>query len=219
MGQNSVPQVRLRAGPRWRGGSLPYVRPYCTRSLGPKIPAGACRRPFCCSERPGPGLGRPEGAQNALKWPKITQNGSGRPPDRVQRGYPRSPPDTCQLKTDNCQPPSTANHDQPPTANHHQPTTNRQPGQMGPKPVKNGKFQKWSPTLGEGQTDPFGPFWACSDLFQPSSAGLAHFSPVSPGSRDRDGVQHGPKNRSKVIYFRSGLRTLWECETDLKRIQ
>ena len=40
------------------------------------VPVG---RLFYCSEQPKLGLGRPEGAQNALKWPKITQNGSGQP--------------------------------------------------------------------------------------------------------------------------------------------
>ena len=39
-----------------------------------------------------------------------------------------------------------------------------------------------------------GPFWA---RFQPFSAILAHFGPVSPGSWDRDGVQHGPQTGQK----------------------
>ena len=121
-----------------------------------------------------------------IKWPKIDQNGSNDPrirasPDRVQRGYPRSPPDNCQLPTDNRQPPQTANR-QPPTAANRQPqpTADRQPGQMGPKTVQNGNFQKWSSTLGEGQTPLCGPF--CLARFQPFSAVEAHFSPVSPES-------------------------------------
>ena len=72
MGQNYVSWVRLHYGSWHRGRSLPDVRPYCTRSLGPETPAGACRRPFYCAKRPKMGRGRPEGAQNALKWPKIT---------------------------------------------------------------------------------------------------------------------------------------------------
>ena len=78
MGQNSVSRVRLHYGTWHRGRNLPCVRPYCTRTLGPKLSAGACRRPFYCSERPESGLGRPEGAQNALKWPKITGRGGCR---------------------------------------------------------------------------------------------------------------------------------------------
>ena len=121
MGQNSVSQVRHK-GTQRQGRSLPYARPYRTQSLGPKILGGACRRPLFCSQRPRP-MGRPEGAQHALKWLKITKNGSGGPPDCVQRGYPRSPPANCQEPTNNHQPPSTANHHQPPTANRQPPAT------------------------------------------------------------------------------------------------
>ena len=102
MGRNSVPRVRLREGTRGQGRRLPCVRPYRTQSLGLKIPAGACRKPFYCSEQPESGLSRQAGAQNALKWPKVTQNGSGRPPDRVPRGSPLVP--TQQIPTTNCRP-------------------------------------------------------------------------------------------------------------------
>ena len=88
----------------------------------------------------GPKGSRPAGAQDALKWPGITQNGSSDP---------------------------RANRRQPPTAN-------QQPGQTD----RNVNFQK-SPTLGEGQTDHFGPVVTC---FRPFSAVLAHCSPVSPRS-------------------------------------
>ena len=48
---------------------------------------------------------------------------------------------------------------------------------MGPKTVKNGNFQRWSPTLGEGQTDLVGPFWAC---FTPFPAVFSRFQPFLP---------------------------------------
>ena len=95
----------------------------------------------------------------------------------------RQPPSTANQQpptATNCQPPSTANQ-QPPTATNCQPpaTANRQPAQMGPKTVKSGNFQKWPPTLKDGQTELLGPFRAC---FDPFSATWAHFSPVSPES-------------------------------------
>ena len=71
-GRNSVSQLRLHYGTWHQDSRLPYVRTYCTRSLGPEIPAGACRRLLYCFERPESGLGRPEGAQTALKWSEIT---------------------------------------------------------------------------------------------------------------------------------------------------
>ena len=48
---------------------------------------------------------------------------------------------------------------------------------LGPKNGQNGKFQKWSPTLGEGQTDLCGPIWAC---FDPFSAVFSRFGPFQP---------------------------------------
>ena len=86
VGQNHVSPVREKERDRECGKRLPHVRPYCTRSLGPQLPAGGCRRLFYCSERPGSGLSRPEGAQIAPKWPKITPNRSTQPSGRVQTG-------------------------------------------------------------------------------------------------------------------------------------
>ena len=129
-----------------------------------------------------------------LKWPQTIQNGPGQPPNRVQRGCPHLPPDNCQLPTDNCQPQSTANRHQPPTTNHQPPSTaNRKPGQMGPKTVTNRNFQQWTPTLGQGETDLFGPFWAC---FDPCSAIVSRFGPVPTWAQ----------NQSKMSPFKSGPR-------------
>ena len=86
MGENFVSRVRLHKGTWRRARSLPYVRPYRKPSLEPEIPARACQRLFYCSGRPGLGNGRLEGAHNALKWPKITQTGSGQSPGHVQTG-------------------------------------------------------------------------------------------------------------------------------------
>ena len=123
MGQNSVSRVRLHKGTWHRGKRLPCVRPYCTRCLGPKILAGACQQPFYCSESPN----RAAQARRGRELPKVARNGSGqspgcvrtgsgrRPTDRVQRGYPRLPPergypclppDNCQLPTNSRQPPA-----------------------------------------------------------------------------------------------------------------
>ena len=142
MGQNSASRVRLHDGTRWRGRSLPYVRPYCKKGPKPLLaPAGSRFTGLngLNQEGPGPEL---EGAQNALKWPKISQNGSGQPLGRVQSGYPGLPPDKCQLPIDNRRLPLTANrqptraaNQQPTTATNRQPpsTANGQPCQTGPK--------------------------------------------------------------------------------------
>ena len=61
---------------------------------------------------------------------------------------------------------------------------------MGPKTVQNGNFQKWSSTLGEGQTDLFGPFWACGDPFPAVFDRFSLYRPpeASPGGSPL----HGP---------------------------
>ena len=69
----------------------------------------------------------PNMAQNHPKRVPVTPGSAGSP-DRVQRGYPRSPPDNCQLPTANCQPIIAKRHQPPPTANRQPPTAaNLQP--------------------------------------------------------------------------------------------
>ena len=61
MGQNYVSRVGLHKRTWYRGMGVPHVRPYCTQSLGLKIPA------VLLFGIPESGSGRPEGAENALK--------------------------------------------------------------------------------------------------------------------------------------------------------
>ena len=92
-------------------------------------PFWACGDPFSAvlaRFSPEASLGGSPKAQMVLKWPKIAQKGPATPVHRVRRGYSRSPPDNCQLPTNNRQPPSTAYRRQPPTVIHQQlPTANR----------------------------------------------------------------------------------------------
>ena len=115
----------------------------------------------------GRGPGRPKMAKNN---PRRVRQQNSSPMIACRGGTPVPQPTTanCLPTIANCQPTST--NCQPPL------TANRQPGQTGPKTVKNGKLQQWSATLGEGQTEGqtcfghYGPVLTCS-------AGLAHFSP------------------------------------------
>ena len=134
------------------------------------------------------------GPRMALEWPVITDvnsdppvtPGSGGSPDRVQRGYPRSPPDNCQLPTDNRQPPSTAN---------------QQPGQIGPKTVQ-WKFSKsgLQPLGGSN-----GPFWAIVGPFGPVLYGYTGYRIPDTGHRnthhipvrETGKIQHGPKTSQR----------------------
>ena len=155
MGKDSISRVRLHEGTRWQGSSLPYVRPYRTLSLGPKILDGACRRPFYCSEQPESGLGRPQGAHNALKWPKITQNGSPVPHPTIAH---------CRPTTANRHQLPTINRQPQPTANCHQPPTDNQ-ATWAQKWSKMSMFKSGPRSLGMGKRNLRGPFLACSDPF------------------------------------------------------
>ena len=220
MGQNSASGYGCTKG----SGGGAYVYPVQGHTVpggwGPKsspVPVG-CR--FTA-------LNPQIGAQNALKWPKITQNGSGRPPDRVQRGYPLSPPDSYQLPTKNRQPPSAINRQPSPTSNRHQlPTDNQarwvkkqskietfKSGSRHLKMVKptNGATYNCQPPSTTNRHQPptdnqtrwaqkrsetkffnsgprhlgmdfLGHFGPALTRFQLFSAGLACYSPVSPGS-------------------------------------
>ena len=162
MSRNSVSRVRLRTGTRWRGSRLPPARPYRARSLGPKISAGACRRPFHCSSQP-----ESDGASAGRTGPRTPENGPKSPKMR-----PGSPPIACKRVPPPCY-----------TSGCHRGTTGGlfggrvapQPlfvarlcpfvvcplglcprarvGQTGRKPDDSGVFQNWYPALGEGQTD------------------------------------------------------------------
>ena len=137
MGQDSLSHIPLSNGTRWQGRSLPYVRPYCAQRSGPKIPAGACRRLFYCSEQPDSVVSRPRMPSDG---PKSLNMGLVSPliACRGRTPIPRPTPANCQatianrhqLPIDNHQPP-TANH-QPPTAMNCQPTTRPD----GPKNVQ-----------------------------------------------------------------------------------
>ena len=143
MGQSYVPQVRLRKGTRWRGIHLPYVRPHCTGSLGPK-------------SSPGPAIGRftaldpqigPRQAGRGPKCPKMAENHpkqvgqqNGRPLITCRGGtlVPHSATANCQPATTNRHQLPTATNRQPPTTNHrHPPAINRQPTTRTDRP-KNG---------------------------------------------------------------------------------
>ena len=117
--------------------------------------------------RAGRGPDGPQRAQNKPKTGPVTP-GSGGSPDRVQRGYPRSPPDNCRLPTDNRQPPSTANrqepltdnHQPPPTADRHQLPTNNQAGC-----VKKRSEMEISKVVPDAWGGSHGPFWDILGLF------------------------------------------------------
>ena len=69
VGQSYVSRAPLHEG-TWAAGSKFSLRKAILHAkFGPQLPAGACRQSLYCSERPRSGLGRPAGAQNALKWP------------------------------------------------------------------------------------------------------------------------------------------------------
>ena len=82
---------------------------------------------------------------------------------------------------------------------------------MDPNPVKNDFFQKWPQTLGEGQTDLSGPVLSRSMAIPNTGDGYT--------VRETGKVQHKPKTSQKRDLFQMMPRTLWECETDLKRLQ
>ena len=58
---------------------------------------------------------------------------------------------------------------------------------MGPKPVQNDFFQKWPPTLWEGQTDLCGPVWARFDQFY----GHTGYRILDTGHRPKGGWEDG----------------------------
>ena len=76
-------------------------------------------------------------------------------------------------------------------------------GQMGLKTLKNGKFQNWPPTLGEGQTDLLGPVLTCFQTFWPI---LAQFLPGLETVMDSDMGQKLVQND----FFQKWPHTLWE---------
>ena len=80
--------VWLHEGTRHQVKGLPYVGPSYTQSSDPQIPAGARRRPFCCSPRPRTGRSGsgPMWARKAPKRPKITQTDRGQPSGCIQMG-------------------------------------------------------------------------------------------------------------------------------------
>ena len=166
-------QIWLGKGIRWRGRSLPHVRPYRTRRLGPKITAGPCRRPSACSEQHQLGVGRREGAESGSKSPTMGPVG---PLVTCRGGTPVLHPTTT-----NCQP-TVANRHQPPTATNHQRTTpsTRGPRPDGPQSGQKWKFSKVVPDPWEGSNGLLGPFSAFLTRFEPVWPIRA---PVPPGAR------------------------------------
>ena len=184
MGQNYQKMENFKSGPRSSGRVkrkfLGHFGPVLTRFQ----PFPAVLAHFSSeASLSGSHLQGPNGPKSPKTGP-VTPGSGGK--WWSQRGYPRSPPDNCQLPTDNRQPPSTAN---------------QQPGQIGPKTVQ-WKFSKsgLQPLGGSN-----GPFWAIVGPFGPVLYGYTGYRIPDTGHRnthhipvrETGKIQHGPKTSQR----------------------